>query len=179
MRPTTRPFCATLGKLENTFFYFFLLFSLFCKKVKEVKKKYFQVFLMHSPHINIPSYYRTTCLVSDLTGIELVIHHMCINSCIVYTGPFLDLEACPLCSELRYDQFKLRSSGGKKKTACQEFHTIPVGPQLQVLYREPESTVNAHYLHEERERVLLDINRNGYLDRYSDVLHGTDLIEAF
>ena len=87
-------------------------------------------FLCHSPHINIPLYYRTTRLVSDLTGIESVIHHMCINSCIVYTGPFLNLEACPLCSEPWYDQFKLRLSGGKKKTARQEFHTIPVRPQL-------------------------------------------------
>ncbi len=48
-----------------------------------------------------------------------------------------------------------------------------------MLYREPESAVNAHYLCKEREHVLSDINRNGYLDRYSDVLHGTNLIEAF
>jgi len=39
--------------------------------------------------------------------------------------------------------------------------------------------VHAHYLRKEREHVLSDINRKGCLDRYSDVLHGTDLIEAF
>ncbi len=48
-----------------------------------------------------------------------------------------------------------------------------------MLYCKPESAANAHYLCEEREHVLSDINRNGYLDRYSNVLHGTDLIEAF
>jgi hypothetical protein len=84
-----------------------------------------------------------------------------------------------MCSEPRYDQFKLRSSGGKERIACQDFHTIPVRPQLQALYREPESAAHSHYLREERERVLSDINRTGCLDRYSDVLHGTDLIEAF
>jgi hypothetical protein len=84
-----------------------------------------------------------------------------------------------MCSELRYDQFKLQSSRGKERIACQDFHTIPVGPQLQALYREPESTAHSHYLREERERILSNINRMGCLDRYSDVLHSTDLIEAF
>ena len=136
-------------------------------------------FLHHSPHINIPSYYRTTCLVSEITGIELVVHDMCINSCIMYTSPFLNLEACSMCSEPRYDQFRIWSSRGKERIAHQEFHTIPVRPQLQVLYHELGSTAHSHYLHKERERVLLEINRMGCLDRYSNVLHGSDIIEAF
>ena len=48
---------------------------------------------------DLPSYYKAKWLVSDITGIESVVHHMCINLCIAYTGPFLDLDACPLCSE--------------------------------------------------------------------------------
>jgi hypothetical protein len=136
-------------------------------------------FLHHSPHINLPSYYRTMCLVSEITGIESVVHDMCINLCIAYTGPFLNLDACPLCSELQYDGLKLHLSGGKEWITRQEFHMIPLGPQLQVLYCEPESAACAHYLREERECILSEINRNGCLDRYSDVLHGTDLIEAF
>ena len=135
--------------------------------------------LCHSPHIDLQSYYRTTCLVSKITGIESVVHHMCMNLCIAYTGPFLYLEACPVCSEPRYDQFRLCSSRGKERIARQEFHTIPVGPQLQALYRKPESTVQAHYLCKERECVLSEINRMGCLDKYSDILHGTDLIEVF
>jgi hypothetical protein len=136
-------------------------------------------FLHHSPHINIPSYYRTMCLVLEITGIELVVHNMCINSCIMYTGPFLNLKACPICLEPWYDQFRIWSSRGKERIARQEFHTIPVRPQLQALYREPGSTAHAHYLHEERECILSEINRTGCLDRYSDVLHGSDIIEAF
>jgi hypothetical protein len=83
---------------------------------------------------SLPSYYRTKRLVADLMGIESVVHHMCINSCLAYTGPFSELEICPLCSEPRYDQFKLQSSGGSAKIPQQEFHTIPIGPQLQALY---------------------------------------------
>jgi hypothetical protein len=62
---------------------------------------------------------------------------------------------------------------------CQEFHTIPIGPQLQALYHKPRSAAHAHYLCKERARVLSDVNRTGYLDKYSDVLHGTNIIEAF
>jgi len=56
---------------------------------------------------------------------------------------------------------------------------IPIGPQLQALYRDPESAAHAHYLRSERSRVLSEIEQTGYLGEYSDVLHGTDLIEAF
>ena len=33
------------------------------------------------------------------TGVELVVHNMCINLYIIYTSPFLNLEACPMCLE--------------------------------------------------------------------------------
>ena len=67
-------------------------------------------FMCHSPYINLPSYYRTTCLISEIIGIVLVIHYICINLCIMYTSPFLNLKACPMCLELWYNQFKLWSS---------------------------------------------------------------------
>jgi hypothetical protein len=114
-----------------------------------------------------------------MTGIESLVHDMCINSCIAYTGPFAGLEACPVCSEGHYNHFCLESSHGKEKVPRQEFHTIPIGPQLQALYQDPESACHVHYLCSERSRVLSQIEQTGYLGEYSDVLHGTDLIEAF
>ncbi|KAH9079136.1 hypothetical protein EDB83DRAFT_2176273, partial [Lactarius deliciosus] len=54
-------------------------------------------FLRHCPDIPLPSYYRTGRLVSGLTGIELIVHNMCINSCLAYTGPFSELDSCPMC----------------------------------------------------------------------------------
>jgi hypothetical protein len=116
-------------------------------------------FLRRLPEATIPSYYKAKRLVADLTGVESVMHHMCINSCIAYTGPFQDLEACPMCSEPRYDQFRLES-----RIPRQEFHTIPIGPQLQALYREPESARHAHYLRTEQARVLAEIDDKGFLD---------------
>src|SRR5712672_200472 len=104
---------------------------------------------------------------------------MCINLCIAYTGPFLGLDSCPTCSEPRYDQFRVEITSGKEKVARQQFHTIPIGPQLQALYQDPQSATYAHYLHQERSRILQEIKENGCLEEYNDVLHGKDLIEAF
>jgi len=128
---------------------------------------------------NIPSYYRSKRLVAELTGVESVVHDMCINSCIAYTGPFLGLDSCPTCSEPRYDQFRVEITSGKEKVARQQFHTIPIGPQLQALYRDPQSATYAHYLCQERSHILQEIEENGCLEEYNDVLHGKDLIEVF
>jgi len=40
---------------------------------------------------SLPSYYKIKCSVAELTGVESVVHHMCVKSCIAYTGLFLDL----------------------------------------------------------------------------------------
>ena len=131
------------------------------------------------PEDDLPSYYMVKRLVADLTGIESMVHHMCINSCLAYTGPFQDLEVCPLCSEPRYDQFRLQSTSGRERVPRQEFHTIPMGPQLQALYRSPESASHAHYLRNEIYRIFADLEHADLLDEYSDVLHGSDMITAF
>jgi hypothetical protein len=55
------------------------------------------------PEANIPTYYRVGRIIAEMTGIESVMHHMCINSCVAFTGPFLTLDRCPLCDEPRYD----------------------------------------------------------------------------
>lgn len=48
-----------------------------------------------------------------------------------------------------------------------------------MLYCDSKSATHTHYLCEEREHVLLEINRVGFFEKYSNVLYGTDLIEAF
>jgi hypothetical protein len=47
------------------------------------------------------------------------------------------------------------------------------------LYRDSDSAKQAHYLREERVRILAQIGQHSYLETYDDVLHGSDLIEAF
>jgi hypothetical protein len=97
----------------------------------------------------------------------------------MFTGLFLQLATCPVCSEPQYNEHQLESSHGKELIPRQEFHTIPIGPQLQALYRDPESATHAHYLCEERSCILSEVEEIEYLNEYSDVLHGSDLIGAF
>ena len=131
------------------------------------------------PSSNLLTYYKVKHLVAELSGVELIVHDMCVKSCVTYTGPFLDLNTYPVCSEPHYNQFWLEISNGKDRTPHQEFHTIPIGPQIQALYWMPESAVHAHYLHAERSYMLPEYKYKACLDEYSDVLHGTDLIDVF
>src|SRR6267142_6705508 len=122
-----------------------------------------KIILRRFPDINIPLYYKAKRLVSNLTGIGSVVHHMCINSCIAYTGPFLELDACPLCSEPQYDHYR---SSEEQRVPQQKFHTIPIGSQIQALYRSPESASHTSYLHKERSYVLSELDQKGCLDEY-------------
>ncbi|KAG2744318.1 hypothetical protein P692DRAFT_201721996, partial [Suillus brevipes Sb2] len=93
------------------------------------------------------SFYRVERLIAEYTGVESIKHDMCLNSCLAFTGPFADLDNCPMCGTSRWDPAKLRASNGRTKIAAQTFTTIPLGPQLQALYRHPDSARNMRYLY--------------------------------
>ena len=84
--------------------------------------------LHHYPDCNLLTYYKIKSLVSQMTGIESLVHDICTNLCVTYTGPFVELDTCPVCSETRYDHFRLESSHGKERVPQKEFHTILIKP---------------------------------------------------
>lgn len=116
-------------------------------------------------------------VVRSVTGVIPLTHDMCIDTCVAYTGPYRDLERCPHCDAPRYYQTVLEDSGGTKKVARRQFHTMPVGPQLQALYRSHESAERMRY----GEEKLKEIINAGPMNRsdYEDWCHGTDFIHAF
>ena len=59
--------------------------------------------LHHWPSSNLLTYYKVKCLVAELSRVEPIVHDMCVKLCVTYMEPFLDLDACPVCSELCYD----------------------------------------------------------------------------
>ena len=63
------------------------------KATYEVNQK---VFLRQLPDAKIPSYYKTGQLVADLTGVESMVHHMCINLCVAYSIQALSLILRPV-----------------------------------------------------------------------------------
>lgn len=46
-------------------------------------------------------------LIAAYTGVEPLEHDMCVNSCAAFTGPFVDLETCPICNESCWNEAKL------------------------------------------------------------------------
>ena len=115
--------------------------------------------------------------VAELSGITSIIHDMCPNTCVAYTGPYADLDKCPLCHESRYDEARLASTG--KKEPQQQFHTFPLGPQCQARYRSPEGASSMHYFEEKMETILAELRISGKLAVFEDVLDGSDCWDAY
>ena len=83
------------------------------------------------PNIEILSHYQVKWRTQNLSGIITWEHHMCVKSCLGFTGPFVNLEHCPDCGEAHYKEQDLLQSDGERKVPQQVFTTFPVGLQLQ------------------------------------------------
>ncbi|KAI6025983.1 hypothetical protein F5J12DRAFT_715953, partial [Pisolithus orientalis] len=57
--------------------------------------------------MGVLSYYSIKKLIAEYTGVELIEHDMCPDTCIAFTGPYATLDACPICGEDRYDAIQL------------------------------------------------------------------------
>ncbi|KAG2030702.1 hypothetical protein BDR03DRAFT_936586 [Suillus americanus] len=126
---------------------------------------------------DIPSYCGVERLVAELSGIDSIKHHMCLNTCIAFTGPFSDLDQCPFCDSHRYDQLKLEATG--KQVPVREFHTIPLGPQLQAIWRDPESAGRMHYRRERTAAIFQYLQQHdGKLHIIDDFICGSNYLEA-
>lgn len=99
--------------------------------------------------------------IAKYTGVESVEHDMCLESCLAFTGPYAVEDNCPLCGTSRWDQAKMQASGGRLKVAAQKFVTIPIGPQLQAVYRNPDSAQDMRYLHQRTQEIFAELERTG------------------
>jgi hypothetical protein len=117
-------------------------------------------------------------LIAQYTGVEPIEQDMCPESCLAFTGPYADEDNCPMCGVSRWDQVKLRASGGRVKVAARKFVTIPLGPQLQAQYRNPESARSMRYLHERTQEVLAELRQTGTIPVVDDIVMGFDYLGA-
>ena len=126
------------------------------------------------PADEVLSYDQIKRKITELSGVVTILHHMCPNSCVAYTGPFSELQHCPECGEARYD-----TAASGEKTPRQEFHTIPLGPQLQALWRTPASAHAMEHRKCRTEVIFNELEENdGSIDIYDDVYHGSEYIAA-
>ena len=117
------------------------------------------------------SYGQVKRRVEQLSGVVPIFYDMCPDTCIGFTGPFIDHERCPTCGKERY------RSGTREPH--RQFCTIPLGPVIQALYGSLETADRMHY----RERATAEIlgyaqAHGGKLREYSDTTCGRDYLQA-
>ncbi|KIK29823.1 hypothetical protein PISMIDRAFT_88326 [Pisolithus microcarpus 441] len=127
---------------------------------------------------DILSFHNIENLIASLTGVEKVQHDMCPNSCVAFTGPYSDLEQCPLCEASRWNQELLQGTNGRSRIPAKRFTTIPLGPQLQALYRDPIHARQMRYLHERTQQILAELRQSRSISLIDDVVAGWDYLGA-
>jgi hypothetical protein len=128
------------------------------------------------PEDDIYSYYSVKQAVSELSGVVPIIHDMCINTCLAFTGPYSDLDNCPRCGEDRWDTKKSKPD---KKVARRTFDTFPIGPQLQALWRHPDQANKMRWREEYTKKIFDELKTSGGIpDVYEDVLYGKQYLDA-
>jgi hypothetical protein len=104
--------------------------------------------LRQYPDSGMLTYHKVKQLVAYLSGVVPILTHMCINSCIGYTT---DLTCCPMCGQGHYDA---------KKAPRKLFHTIPIGLQLQALWRTPEGADCMGYRRQYTEKIHEELQQH-------------------
>lgn len=127
------------------------------------------------PEEEVPSLHTVKKVVGNITGVHSIMTDMCPNTCIAYTGPFSELDQCPECNSPRYDPIKLEASEGENTVPQRRFYTIPLGPQIQALWRNPEGARDMRYRVIETDKIL----RGGPgTENYNDIYSGSDYLDA-
>ncbi|PBK62768.1 hypothetical protein ARMSODRAFT_990399 [Armillaria solidipes] len=138
----------------------------------------FELFLSHSnasedsyaKSCNVLSYAQVKKHLASFTGVHSIVYDM---------WPFSEYETCPHCQSPHYDPKKLASSNGQIKIPQQTFHTIPIGPQLQILHSHPETAKQMRYRVERTNEILEALKTGGgIIEDYDDVFHGAEYLRA-
>jgi hypothetical protein len=129
------------------------------------------------PDSQILSHHLVKQKIEELTGVVSLANDMCWKSCNGFTGALANLDNCPDCGESRWDPIRLAESGGETKIARRQFYTIPLGPQLQALWRSKEGATAMRYRTKKTQEILAELAANGgKLQHYNDLLSGTKFI---
>ena len=112
-------------------------------------------------NIEILSHYQVERHAQKLSGLLTWEHHMCIRSCLGFTRPYSDLDCCPECGEHRYDQKELRESEGLRKVPRKVFTTLPIGPQIQANWKNPQMAEEMLYCWRKTEELLAEYHATG------------------
>jgi hypothetical protein len=125
------------------------------------------------------SYEQARKKLEEWTGVESIVNDMCPNSCISYSGPFSSLDICPECHSSRYDTQILGSSRGKTRQALQQYYTMPLGPQIQAIWRSRTGAEKMTHRQTRTKEILDMLEKNSsIIEEYDDLYHGSDYLNA-
>jgi hypothetical protein len=130
--------------------------------------------LLNNPADDFLSFDQVKRRLGWLSGVVPIQHDMCPGSCVAYTGPYSDLDACdcPSCSTPRFLP--------DTRTPQKRFTTVPIGPVIQAFYGSRDVADMMHYLERRLATNSEQIRLNsGYLDKYDDTSCGKELIDAW
>ena len=134
-----------------------------------------QSILRRYPDSKILSLDKVKRRVTELSGVVPILQDMCYNSCLAFVGPWADLQHCSTCGEDRYNPIQ---PGQKKRTPRKQFHTFPIGPQLQTLFRTPEGADAMRYRERRTKEILEELRQtDGNISAYDDVFCGSDYLD--
>lgn len=156
--------------------------KLFMATLKSSQQTYASVretILEQYPGDYILSYHEVKKAIEELTGVTSIVHDMCYDTCVAFTGPFSALEYCPNCRKPRYKGQRQGPSAQHSRVPNRVFHTIPLGPQIQALRSSPDGIEDMLYSLHQTECVQDRLSKNdGTTPFYDDFYSGTDYLEA-
>ncbi len=138
-------------------------------------------FSMCFPHRDTFSLYRITKQVTTLAGTATMIHDMCPDSCVAFTGPFSDLDKCPMpqCGKSRWDPIQLKKG---KKVPAKTFSTIALGPQIQALFGNTAAAQEMQYRQQKTHEIIRNARElDGALsvDIFDDIYSGSEYLHLY
>ena len=135
--------------------------------------------LEQHPEDNVLSYHEVKKAIEELTGVTSVVHDMCYDTCVAFTGPFSTLEHCPNCRKPRYKEQRQGLSTRHSKVPSRVFHTIPLGPQIQALWSSPNGAEEMLYSVHQTKKVQNRLQQNGNVTPiYDDFYSGVNYLDA-
>ncbi|KAJ2911365.1 hypothetical protein MD484_g9049, partial [Candolleomyces efflorescens] len=143
---------------------------------EEVYRKFRALIQKRWPESGMLSYEQIRKKVQEFSRVTPIVSDMCVNSCVAYTSQFQDLNACPECGEAR---FTTNSKG--KLIPRRMFHTLPLGPTIQALWRNPTSAKNMAYRqHKTVENLNKFVSPDGkiHVTETDDIMSGEDYLRC-
>ena len=101
--------------------------------------------------------YEAKQLVCPL-GLEVQKIHACPNDCILYRGEYENLDACPVCSALRYKIRKdnpgdVEGEPPRKRVPAKVMWYSPIIPRLKRLFENKDNAKLMRWHKEERKKT--------------------------